>query len=266
MIAINLGETLNRWTTVSTCMIEKIVGNPRIDKLRVIHLFEADYNLLLKIMWARKMVWSAHKHNVLNEGQAGSRPGKRAIDVVINKEMLYQYARLTRQPLATIDNDTKSCYDRIICSVAMLISQHYGDPINYCKMQAETLMTTRFHIRTALGESDTTYSHTEQQPIYGTGQGSCASPAIWLIISSFIMDHLEKHGNGMKIEDIEKTTEDTMNWIVGFVDDTSLFTNIKEDDSIQQLITNLQDDGNIWSELLNSTGGKLELSKCFFIY
>jgi hypothetical protein len=163
MTAVNVGNTLERWTTVSTCMIKNIVGNPRIDKLRVIHLFEADYNLLLKIMWARKAIWSAHKHNVLNDGQAGSRPGKRAIDVVFNKEMIYQYSRLTRTNLGTIDNDAKSCYDRIICSVAMLISMHYGIPIIYCQMQAETLKNTNFNIRTALGESKETYSHTTKK-------------------------------------------------------------------------------------------------------
>jgi hypothetical protein len=65
-------------------------------------------------MWARKTVWTAHTRNLLNEGQAGSRPDCRAIDVALHKEMKYNYARLTRTPLATIDNDAKSCFDRIL--------------------------------------------------------------------------------------------------------------------------------------------------------
>jgi hypothetical protein len=47
MIAATTGNTLERWCHVLTCMIEKIKGNPRIDKLSIIHLFETDYNLLL---------------------------------------------------------------------------------------------------------------------------------------------------------------------------------------------------------------------------
>jgi hypothetical protein len=104
-IAIQVGGPLNRWKNITTCMIQKVPGVNKINKLRVIHLYEADYNLLLKIMWARTGVWHLHDNNAIHEGQAGSRPGKRAIDVVLQKEMKYLYASLTRTPLGTIDND-----------------------------------------------------------------------------------------------------------------------------------------------------------------
>jgi hypothetical protein len=124
MTAANTGCSLYRWRKISTCMIEKIPGVPRIDTLRVIHLFEADFNILLKLMWARKGVWYMHDKHANNDGQAGSRPGKRAIDVVIQKEMKYLYAVTTRTPLGTIDNDAKSCYDRMICNLSTLISYY----------------------------------------------------------------------------------------------------------------------------------------------
>jgi hypothetical protein len=76
IIAARLGQTLERWANVSTCMIEKIAGNSRIDKLRVIHLFESDYNLILKIIWSRRAVWNAHCNDIINHGQSGSRPGR----------------------------------------------------------------------------------------------------------------------------------------------------------------------------------------------
>jgi hypothetical protein len=46
---ISTGYVLNRWKTVANAMLEKIPGVPRINKLRVIHLFEADLNLILGI-------------------------------------------------------------------------------------------------------------------------------------------------------------------------------------------------------------------------
>jgi hypothetical protein len=52
MTAIKLGQPVERWKNITTCMIEKIPGVSQIDKLRVIHIFEADYNLILKIMWS----------------------------------------------------------------------------------------------------------------------------------------------------------------------------------------------------------------------
>jgi hypothetical protein len=150
MSAIFLGKPVKRWREITTCMIQKVPGVSKLDKLRVIHLFEADYNLILKVMWSRKTVWRNHENKLLNEGQAGSRPGCRAIDVALQKEMKYNYAKLTRTELITIDNDAKSCFDRILCNVAMLISQYYGVPLNYCELQATTLQETKFNIRTAL--------------------------------------------------------------------------------------------------------------------
>jgi hypothetical protein len=58
MTAVECGGSLARWKRISTCMIQKIPGVNRINKLRVIHLYEADYNLILKIMWARAGVGS----------------------------------------------------------------------------------------------------------------------------------------------------------------------------------------------------------------
>jgi Reverse transcriptase (RNA-dependent DNA polymerase) len=265
MTAIKLGQPLERWTEITTCMIEKIPGVSRINKLRVIHLFECDYNLILKVMWARKAIWAIHSNNLLNCGQSGSRPGCRSIDVALNKEMKYNYSRLTRTPLITIDNDAKSCFDRILCNVAMLVSKYFGISENYCKLQSKNLKESKFRIRTALGDSKQTYQHKRDSPIFGTGQGSCASPAIWLLISSFIMDLLELSANGMSIEDIKPQLQLIKQWIDGFVDDTSIFTNLEfGNENIMELLRKAEHDGQTWECLLNTTGGELELSKCFY--
>jgi hypothetical protein len=49
MAALRSGETLSRWTTAHSTMIEKDPGRPIISRLRVIHLFEADYNMIIKV-------------------------------------------------------------------------------------------------------------------------------------------------------------------------------------------------------------------------
>jgi hypothetical protein len=182
MSAAYIGSPLQRWKNITTCMIEKAPGVSRLDKLRVIHIFEADYNLILKVMWSRKAVWDIHHKGLLNNGQSGSRPGCRAIDVAIQKEMNYTYAKLTRTPLITVDNDAKSCFDRILCNVAMMVSQYFGITNRMCKLQSTNLMESKFTIRTARGDSNEQYQHSDESPIHGTGQGSCASPAIWLLI------------------------------------------------------------------------------------
>jgi ribonuclease HI len=261
MSCAKMGRPLNRWCNVSTIMIQKDKNSTKITRLRVIHLYEADYNLLLKIVWARKGVRNAHNKNALNIGQAGSRPNMKAIDVVINKEMKYLYARLTRTALGTIDNDAKSCFDRIICNLAMMVSLYYGIPLNFCQLQANTLKNTIFRLRTALGDSAQTYRHTIENPIHGTGQGC---PALWLLISSLLMDLLERKSNGMKMIDVNNKYE-IKKWIEGFVDDTSIITNIDFiSQCAQTLVQHLQEDGCEWAGLLEASGGKLELTKCFY--
>ena len=83
MTCLQQGISLQRWQQVTTAMIKKDPNVSKISKRRVIHLYEADYNLILKILWAKRLVWNAHDNNMLNCGQAGSRPGYNAIDIVI---------------------------------------------------------------------------------------------------------------------------------------------------------------------------------------
>jgi hypothetical protein len=57
--------------------------------------------------------------------------------------------------------------------------------------------------------------------------------------------------------------------IDGFVDDTTpLFTNllntIIESNDIEELTSRLRHDMIAWKELLEASGGKLELTKCFY--
>ena len=49
--AMHTGYPLKRWRKVANLMLEKIPGRPIITKLRIIHVFEADINLVLGILW-----------------------------------------------------------------------------------------------------------------------------------------------------------------------------------------------------------------------
>ena len=195
------GITLSRWTNITTCMIEKLPGTPRINKLRVIHLYEADYNLMNKLAWQRGVVWQAHTAGTLNTAQSGSRPYRTSIETVISKELKYGYSRLTRTNMATMDNDAKSCYDRIVASIALLISHHFGVPEEICQTVGETLRTMKFRLRTAMGDSEEYYCHSTDTPIHGVGQGGTASPAFWLLVSSALFDCHQKKAQGMTMQD-----------------------------------------------------------------
>jgi hypothetical protein len=78
------------------------------------------------------------------------------------------------------------------------------------------------------------------------------------------MDLLEKKANGMTMIDVMDKTN-IRRWIDGFVDDTSLFINIDFiSQCAQTMSTFLEEDGCRWAGLLEASGGKLELMKCFY--
>lgn len=83
------------------------------------------------------VVWHAHQNGFLNAAQAGSRPHHTSIDVVTSEEHKYLNSKLTRQAMATMDNEAKSCYDQIVASLTLLISNHFGVPEEVCNTVGE---------------------------------------------------------------------------------------------------------------------------------
>ena len=71
--ATKWGYSYKRWQEVVNTMILKKEGDTRIHRLRVIHLYEADYNLLLAVKW-REALHAAEEAGTIHDGQHGSRP------------------------------------------------------------------------------------------------------------------------------------------------------------------------------------------------
>jgi hypothetical protein len=53
-----------------------------------------------------------------------------------------------------MDNDARSCYDCIICNLAMIVSQYFGMSANASATQVKTLKEMKFRLRTAMGDSN----------------------------------------------------------------------------------------------------------------
>jgi hypothetical protein len=70
--AMERGYSYRRWHTVANTILFKDQDNIRIHPTRVIHIYEADYNLALGIKW-RLAMQSAEKASELHPGQFGSR-------------------------------------------------------------------------------------------------------------------------------------------------------------------------------------------------
>jgi hypothetical protein len=77
-ISAKHGSPLPRWQFVANAMLEKIPGCPWLHKLRVIHIIKADYNLMLRIILARRLMWHCKDRNWLGDSQLSSRKGRSA--------------------------------------------------------------------------------------------------------------------------------------------------------------------------------------------
>ena len=85
-------------------MILKEELNTKIHRLRVIHLYEADYNLLLGVKW-RKLMHHAVDNKLLHNSQYGGIPGRDSITPVFITEMQYEITRASRRPFVTLGFD-----------------------------------------------------------------------------------------------------------------------------------------------------------------
>ena len=64
---IELGTPLTCWLSSIVIMIEKLPNTPRINKLRIINIYEADYNLLQKFFWLKLSTKHAEVSHTLGE-------------------------------------------------------------------------------------------------------------------------------------------------------------------------------------------------------
>ena len=74
MLNLTIKSGFERWTKCVSCVIENDQGSPRLTRLRIIHLYEADLNLMTKYLWGKKMVWNAEHYEALGDNRFGSRP------------------------------------------------------------------------------------------------------------------------------------------------------------------------------------------------
>jgi hypothetical protein len=266
-LPIKYGFAPKRWCTSVTVMIEKDPGNPRIEGLCVIHLFVADYNLSLKLLWGKRMVYQGEDNNCFGKQQHGSRPLHQAINPVHLKTLNYDLTRILRTSLIMFDNDATGCFDRIIVSLAMIAALRLGMPCPAAQMHSSIVLHMKYFIKMAHGISDSFYCVLQDYLPYGTGQGSGASPSVWLSLVVILLTALAVLAPlAMSFVDPWEDIHEERN-ADSFVDDTSNGCNdahLGEPMPYAELIATAQAGAQIWEQLLYSSGGALELKKCFW--
>ena len=103
------GFAPDRWTHSFTPLNKKEEGKPYLTRLRLIHLFEADYNLFLKIMYGQQMVKNGERNHAMNDQQHGSRPRCMTTDALFLVQFEKDLIRQLKVNSAHMDNDATGC-------------------------------------------------------------------------------------------------------------------------------------------------------------
>ena len=139
------GMSPDRWKKALNVMLEKKKGNFRVDKLRAIVLFEADFNQNNKQL-GRETMFTAEDLNAIAKEQYGSRKHFSAIDHSLNKLLTFDLIRQLKREAVLCANDVKSCYDRIVHSIESLSMPRVGAPIEPIICMFTTIQRLEHHI------------------------------------------------------------------------------------------------------------------------
>ncbi len=258
------GYSPEAWLKMVDVLIPKKTSSSDIEKLRIIVLFHALFNMNNKRA-GREMVANAEKLNQIPWEAYGSRKRHRSIECAVNKVFTTDIARQEHRSLALCSNDAKSCYDRILHSIASICMRRVGVPQEICTMMLGTLAKVEHHIRTTYGDSTTAYSCIEI-PFQGIYQGNGAGPGIWLLVSIPIINMLKTAGFGFQVRTVISESEFSFVCYT-FVDDSDVVHSTREDildETSEQLVHEMQEVVNTWEGGLRASGGALEPTKSYW--
>ena len=251
----------DRWKRGTDVMLLKKEGLFLLEKLRTIVLFESDFNFENKRLGREAMRLALEKGLITDEQY--SRPGRSSQDNALNKHLMFDYARLRRQPFAVCACDLKSCYDRIVHNAATLALRRAGVRQSDIESMFGTIQQMIHKVRTAFGDSEQTYSADNPEflhPTQGTCQGNGAGPSIWSIVCSTIFEILHDQGFGSVFC---YALSRGLYCLCGFayVDDCDLFYLGNDVDAVFE---GLQAMLTLWDQLMEVTGAAIAPDKCWW--
>jgi hypothetical protein len=259
-IPFRTGYSPNRWQKATQLMILKKLGLIDVKKLRTLVLYEADFNHNNKFL-GKAMMAHMQKHNFLAKEQY-SVPGKKCIDHALNRRLLFDITRYSKQSLALTGCDLASCYDRVTHTPAMLAMASYGIPLPPLHSMFFTIQHCKSTIRTAFGESVRSFGGHEDRYIalpMGLGQGNGSGPSVWTIVSSKMFEVLYKNRlSSFFAIPISQIALELCGF--AFVDDTDLVCTIDKHSSSVATLEKMQTMVDTWEGTAKTTGGAIETS------
>jgi hypothetical protein len=132
-------------------------------------------------------------------------------------------------------------------------------------MNARTLQQAFYHIRTEMGLSASTYTHSDEFPIYGTGQGSGNLP-IWCFLSSRLYASYNARAHAATYSNPDYTNQVSLS-MIGFVDNSNGQVNMFEAKDTLELLSQFhlkaRHNATVWAKLIGSDGWCVRIAELF---
>jgi hypothetical protein len=264
-ILLKSGYSPSRWRKGLNVMLLKKPGCYDPATFRTILLYEADFNFVLKMM-GRRMMRNAERASLIAPEQFGSRKNHTAICQVVNKVLTYDVSRLRHSPAAMCSNDAKSCYDRVVHSIAKASMMRLGTPSVAIDLMFETIQRLKHFIRTAYGDSEISFGgdpRSGDPPKHGVGQGNGCGPAIWAAVSTPALDMLRASGAGVDLR--SAISSEVMRMAAySLVDDTDLPQLASSEFDVNVVLQLIQRSADMWEGAIRATGGAIVPGKSFW--
>ena len=158
--------------------------------------------------------------DLLSDGQHGSVPGRTTMDPIMLNQLRTDMCRVLRCNYVRFDNDASACFGCIIVALCMLAARRCGMPIHAVQTHAQSLELMKYTVKTVYGISENSYQGTPFEPLFGTGQGSGASPTVWLTLVVLLLNTLEKVVPERIWSQFHDGSLDHRRLVDAFVDDT----------------------------------------------
>jgi hypothetical protein len=242
-------------------LLEKILENVFVHKLRAICLLEADFNWWNKLIFAKQMM-----KQVVQEGsipqECFAKKHSHCNYAVLRKQFFCDSSRSLCHPAGLGECDFSNCYDRAAHPPTSIALQSWGIPSSAICVLLMTMQTMQYVLKTGFGESTETYGGTTASPNSGLGQGRGASPPGFMSLGSLIINAYRRMGHGKKILSLYSSCLFFLAAVM-YVDDTDLLhwpsSNVTDP---KELIEYVQHATTDWGKLSQASGGILKAGKC----
>jgi hypothetical protein len=113
----------------------------------------------MKYFVAYKLNGIACKEKTVQPEQAGGRKGHSAANAATNTVITSEIIQLQKQTGATVYNDAKACFDRIVENISNLTLVSEGLNKKIATLHSKTLTSAKHYIKSGHGTSDLSNSH-----------------------------------------------------------------------------------------------------------